>query len=399
MTEVEKSLQTILSGTIQVVPEEMLRKKLESGKRLRIKLGMDPTAPDLHLGHAVVLKKMRQFQELGHEAVFLIGDFTARIGDPTGRSKIRPPLTLDEIAINMKTYFTQASKIIDTEKATIVFNSEWLGQLNTADLIHICSKVTLARLTERNDFAERIADHKPVALHELLYPVLQAYDSVNLEADIELGGTDQTFNLMTGRFLQEQYGQEPQIVITMPLLEGLDGTHKMSKSLGNAVGITEPARNAFGKLMSISDELMWRYFEILLGKTPAELSNMQERIASGNLHPMALKKEMAYTIISELWSSTEADTARTDFEAVHQKKDYSKAEAIVLPADTPNPLWIVDLLKTLNIVQSSSEAKRLIQAGAVTIDENVIREFGAKIVWNTGTIVKAGKHKVFRIEK
>jgi len=399
MANIEEALRIINRGTVQVTPEEGMCKKLQSGKRLRVKLGMDPTAPDLHLGHTVVLKKMREFQDLGHEAIFLIGDFTARIGDPTGQSKTRPPLTLDEIAANMKTYFTQAARVIDIDKAKVVFNSEWLGSLNTAELIPICAKITLARLTERNDFAERITDHKPIAMHELLYPILQAFDSVELQADIELGGTDQTFNLMTGRFLQEQYGQDPQVVITMPLLEGLDGTHKMSKSLGNAVAIAEPARDTFGKLMSISDELMWRYFEILLDTPPAEISHMQARVASGNLHPMALKKELAHKIISRFWSLEEANTARQAFEEVHQKKDYSKAAKFTLPAETPCPIWIVELLKILNTVSSSSEAKRLIEAGAVMVDDEVIKDFKASIAWAPGTVVKVGKHHIFRIDE
>ena len=391
-------LEKISVGTAQVVPLADLKKKLESGKKLKIKLGMDPTAPDLHLGHAVVLSKMKDFQDLGHEVIFLIGDFTSRIGDPSGRSKTRPSLSDEEIKRNMKTYFEQVGKILDPKKVTVRYNAEWLSKLSMADLIKLASKVTVARLTERDDFQKRLKEKQPISFHELFYPLFQAYDSVVLDADVELGGTDQTFNLLMGRFLQEQFGKEPQVVITMPLLEGLDGVQKMSKSLGNAIGLADQAVDAFGKLMSISDELMWRYFALLLSKTPAEISEMQEKVAYGTLHPMALKKDMAHQIIAKFWSEKEADLARQAFEAVFQKKDYSKAQSISIAAGTPKALWIVDLLKQIGAVKTSSEAKRLIESKSVIIDGEPVTDFKAEIQWQPGMVIKAGKHRIYRID-
>ncbi|MFI5332749.1 MAG: tyrosine--tRNA ligase [Candidatus Babeliales bacterium] len=399
-TTAHETLALLKQGTAHIIPEEDLLKKLESGKKLVIKLGMDPTAPDLHLGHAVVLAKMRQFQDLGHHVVFLIGDFTARIGDPTGRSKTRPPLSEEDIVHNTKTYFEQVSKILDPSKMTIRYNSEWLDQLSIKDMVKLCGKVTLARIIEREDFANRIAEHQSIGFHELLYPLFQGYDSVALKADVELGGTDQTFNLLMGRFLQEQYGQEPQAVVTTYLLEGLDGHAKMSKSLGNAVGLTEPADQTFGKLMSMPDQLMWRYFHLLLGLSSEEISSLQERVAAGVTHPMELKKSMAYDIVAKFWSETEAERARQTFEDLFQKKDYSQAQEFQMPLDMiqGNPVWIVEFLKELGAVTSSSEAKRLIESGAITIDGESITDFKAQITWKSGMIVKAGKHKIYQLK-
>lgn len=398
MERIERDLQRLMTGTSQVIPQEELRKKLQQDKPLKVKLGMDPTAPDLHLGHAVVLSKLKQFQDLGHEVIFLIGDFTARIGDPTGKSKTRPPLTEKEIAHNTTTYFEQVSKILDPKKVTIRFNSEWLDALTSKDLVALCAKVTLARLTERDDFAARIAKHESIGFHELLYPLFQGYDSVALKADVELGGTDQTFNLLMGRYLQEQYGQEPQVIMTTPLLEGLDGVNKMSKSLGNTIGLTEPANQAFGKLMSISDTLMWRYFEVLLLIPSHEIHVMQEQVAAGTTHPMQLKKQMAHDIVARFWSKDEADSAQETFEALFQKKDYSQATALEIPEKTANPLWIVDLLKLIGAVQSSSEAKRLIESGAVKIDDSAVTDFKANIAWKSGMYIKVGKHRIFQLK-
>jgi tyrosyl-tRNA synthetase len=391
------TIELIKAGTAQVLPEKDLVTKLEKGKKLTIKLGMDPTASDLHLGHAVTLAKLKQFQDLGHNIIFLIGDFTARIGDPTGKSKTRPSLSQKEIEHNMKTYFDQVGKILDMKKARVAYNSEWLAKLTMADMIDLAAKVTVARLIEREDFATRIANNQTIGFHELFYPIFQGYDSVELNADVELGGTDQTFNLLMGRFLQEQYGKEPQVIITMPLLEGLDGVQKMSKSLGNAIGLNEDPNQAFGKLMSISDTLMWRYFELLLHLAPAEKSVLQERVASGNLHPMELKKQMARDIVAKFWSEKEADKARETFEALFQKKDYSKSQEVTLPKGTAKELWIVDLLKLLEAIGSSSEAKRLIESGAVLIDETPVREFKAMIRWHSGMTIKVGKHRIYKL--
>lgn len=395
---IEQTLDLLKAGTSAIIPEEELRKKLEQGIPLRIKLGMDPTAPDLHLGHAVVLSKLKQFQDLGHTVIFIIGDFTARIGDPTGKSKTRPPLTLREIAEHTKTYFEQVGKILDTSKLIIHYNSEWLDALSVKDLVELCAKVTLARLTERDDFEKRIKAQQPISFHELLYPLFQGYDSVALKADVELGGTDQTFNLLMGRFLQEQYGQTPQVIITTPILEGLDGCNKMSKSLGNSIGLSEPAEQAYGKLMSISDELMWHYISVLLHLPDKEIATQKERIAQGLVHPMDLKKNMAQAIVARFWSAQEAEQARHQFEALFQKKDYSQAQEFELPKNTPNPISIIELLKLLGVAKSNSEAKRLIEGGAVHCDRQVIKDIKALITHESGLIIKAGKHKIFKIK-
>ncbi len=386
----------LAKNTVQVLPEGELEKKLATGKKLNIKLGMDPTSSDLHLGHAVVLSKLKEFQDAGHNVIFLIGDFTARIGDPTGRSKTRPPLTEEDIKHNTKTYFEQVSKILDPKKITIRYNSELLDPLSAKDIVKLCAKVTLARLTEREDFKNRIEANQPIGFHELLYPLFQGYDSVALHADVELGGTDQTFNLLMGRYLQEQYGQPAQVVMTMPLLEGLDGQQKMSKSLGNTIGLTESADQAFGKLMSISDVLMWRYMRVLLNKDQQEMSSWEARVAGGSTHPMELKKNMARNIVAKFWSEKEADAAFKQFEAVFQKKDYSQAQEVSL-GDLANPIWIVDLLKALDAIKTSSEAKRLIETGSVSIDEKPVTEFKAEVAWKSGMTIKVGKHRIYRI--
>jgi tyrosyl-tRNA synthetase len=386
----------LAKNTVQVLPEGELEKKLESGKKLKIKLGMDPTSPDLHLGHAVVLSKLKEFQDAGHDVIFLIGDFTARIGDPTGRSKTRPPLTEEEIKRNTQTYFDQVSKILDPKKITVRYNSELLDPLTAKDIVQLCAKVTLARLTEREDFKNRIESNQPIGFHELLYPLFQGYDSVALKADVELGGTDQTFNLLMGRFLQEQYDQPAQVVMTMPILEGLDGQQKMSKSLGNTIGLAESADQAFGKLMSISDVLMWRYMRILLNKEQQEMSVLEERVAGGTLHPMELKKNMARDIVAKFWSPAEAEAAFAQFEAVFQKKDYSQAQEISL-AGAANPILIIDLLRTIDAVKTSSEARRLIEGNAVRIDDEVITDFKAEVRWKSGTTIKVGKHRIYKV--
>ena len=397
MDNTEKTLELLRSGTVNIYSEDELVKAIKSGKKLKVKLGADPTACDLHLGHMVVFSKLKQFQDLGHEVIFLIGDFTAQIGDPTGRDKTRPPLTPEIIQHNLKSYFDQASKVLDPKTLTIRYNSEWLGKLSSSELVSILAKVTLARITERDDFSKRIAHNESVSMHELLYPVFQGYDSVALNADVELGGTDQTFNLLMGRFLQEQFNQSPQVAMTMPLLIGLDGTHKMSKSLGNYVALNEVPSQAFGKLMSMSDTLMWHYFSVLLGRTSAEVSCMEERVAAGNLHPMELKKDMAFEIILRFWSEEEAVQAREQFEALFQKRDYSQAEGVVLPDGTAQALWIVDLLKLLGAVTTSSECKRLIESKSVRVDDVVIDDFKKEIMWAPGMIIKVGKHRIYKI--
>jgi len=397
MKNIQETFQLIKQNTVQITPEDAFLKKLEKKEKLIIKLGMDPTAPDLHLGHTIVLSKLREFQDLGHTIVFLIGDFTTRIGDPSGRSKTRPPLTIAEIEYNMKTYFDQVGKVLDTTKAVIRYNSEWLSALTFVDIIQLCGKVTVARIIEREDFAQRLAQKEPIGLHELLYPLMQGYDSIALRADVELGGTDQTFNLLMGRTLQEQYGQEPQVIITTPLLEGLDGVQKMSKSLGNYVSLNDSAQNAYGKLMSISDTLMWRYLALLLYKTEHKIVQLQTAVSAETLHPMTLKKEMAHDIVARFWPPDEAAHAATAFEALFQKKDYAQADAISIDPATPNPLWIVELLKLLGAISSSSEAKRLIESGAVHIDGYDTIVFKSEIAWHSGMVIKVGKHRIYRI--
>lgn len=392
------ALKKLLAGTSQVLPAGELEKKLAKNKPLRIKLGMDPTSPDLHLGHAVVLSHLRLFQDLGHEILFLIGDFTARIGDPTGRSKTRPPLSEEDIKRNTQTYFEQVSKILDPKKVTICYNSEWLDKLTSRDWIKLCAQVTLARLTEREDFANRIAAQQPIGFHELLYPLLQGYDSVALRADVELGGTDQTFNLLMGRFLQEHYGQEPQVIMTVPILEGLDGVQKMSKSLGNAIGLTEPADQAYGKLMSISDTLMWNYYSLLLKYTDDEIKKLKDDVAAGTAHPMTLKKQLAHGIVARFWSKAEADSAQQAFEHLFQKKDFSHAQEFSWPADQPKTVTVVELLKIVHAVESNSEARRLIEAGAVTVDDKKITDPKAQVNIAAGMHLKVGKHKFFKLK-
>lgn len=395
--DIKNALALLKSGTVQVLPDNELEKKLAKQKALVIKLGMDPTAPDLHLGHAVVLNKMRQFQDLGHTIIFLIGDYTARIGDPSGKSKTRPTLSEEDIKRNSETYFQQVTRVLDPNKTIIRYNSEWLSGLTFADVIKLCAKTTVAQLIERDDFTKRLANKVSIGLHELLYPIMQGYDSVALQADVELGGSDQTFNLLMGRHLQENFGQEAQVIITMPILEGLDGVQKMSKSLGNYIGLWEDARTAYGKLMSVSDDLMWRYWLLLGNKTEADIQAMQEGINENTLHPMNLKKDMAETIVARFWNKQDAQEARINFEKVFQQKDLSAATEVTLPSGTANPLWIVDFLKYLGAISSSSEAKRLIESKSVTINGNVITDFKAEITWTADMTIKVGKHRIYKL--
>lgn len=394
----ERIIHKLMAGTSAVLPQGDLAKKLASGRKLKIKLGIDPTSPDLHLGHTVVLSKLKEFQDLGHEVIFLIGDFTARIGDPTGRSKTRPPLTDEQIAHNFRTYFEQVGKVLNLDAVTVRYNNEWLGSLTSKEWLGLCAQVTLARLTEREDFAQRIQTQQPIGFHELVYPLLQGYDSVALHADVELGGTDQTFNILMGRLLQEHYHQEPQLVMTLPLLPGLDGVAKMSKSLGNAIGLTEPANEAYGKLMSISDSLMWTYYEILLCTPKEEIEITKKQVEAGTVHPMELKKALAHALISKFWGTIEADEAQAAFENLFQKRDFDYAQPVERSTlTTQETLWIMDLLRKLDAVTSSSEARRLITEGAVSINNNKITDFKAQVPLPVGTHIKIGKHRFYRI--
>lgn len=390
------SFLRLIQGAAQVLPAGELEKKVNTGKPLCIKLGADPTAPDLHLGHAVVLSKLRQFQDEGHRVVFIVGDFTARIGDPTGKSKTRPPLDEETISANSATYLAQVTRILDPHKTTIVHNSEWLSKISLAQFLTIAGKTTLARIIEREDFMNRFKNNVTIGFHELMYPLLQGYDSVAIQADVELGGTDQTFNLLMGRYLQEQFGQEGQVVLTTPLLEGLDGVQKMSKSLGNYIGLRESADQAFGKLMSISDTLMWRYYELLTTLTPTEVAAKKAAVSSGTLHPLTCKKEMAHAIVRRFWSAEEAVAGQESFEALFQKKDYSNATAVTITSSETVRL-IGTLLKEIGAVASSSEARRLVEAGAVTIEGTKVASFDEAIAIVDGMVIKVGKHRIYRL--
>jgi tyrosyl-tRNA synthetase len=367
MTDFEGQLAELQRGTQEVLITDELVRKLRRGRPLRIKAGFDPTAPDLHLGHTVLLNKMRQFQQFGHDVTFLIGDFTGMIGDPTGRNVTRPPLTPEAIQANATTYKEQVFKILDAEKTIVDFNSRWFGPMPAAKLIEIAARHTVARMLERDDFARRYAEQRPIAIHEFLYPLVQGYDSVALEADVELGGTDQKFNLLVGRQLQEAYGQEPQIVITVPLLEGTDGVNKMSKSLGNYIGIAEPPGSMFGKIMSISDELMWRYFELLSFRPLADIAALRRATAEGR-NPRDVKFELAREIVARFHDAAAADAAQREFTARVSEKG--------VPADLPPKVLQVDaaglrlanLLKEAGLAASTSEANRKIDEGAVRID-------------------------------
>jgi tyrosyl-tRNA synthetase len=399
MKSVASIVTELAQGTTAVIPRAELEQKLASGKRLKIKFGIDPTATELHIGHAVVFAKLRQFQELGHEIILLIGDFTAQIGDPTGRSKARPPLTEEEINKNFVTYLEQIKPIIDTSKITVRRNSEWLKKLSSSDWIKLCSKVTVSRIIERDDFAQRLSLNQPIGMHELLYPIMQGYDSVALQADVELGGNDQMFNIMMGRFLQEQFNLPPQIVITTPLLPGLDGSAKMSKSMNNTIALTEPADQAFGKLMSISDDLMWLYYQILLHYPPEKINELKLAIGHNQQHPMDLKKAMAAGIVEKFWGKEQAQEAQKTFEHLFQKRDFGGAQEISINTafGSETTLAIIDLLKKLNTVESSSAARRLIEAGAVTINGTKVTDVHFKVTLEPEMQIKVGKHKFFKI--
>jgi len=395
----EEQLKVIKRGTAEIIGEEELLEKLKSGKVLRVKAGFDPTAPDLHLGHTVLLWKLRDFQELGHKVYFLIGDFTAMIGDPTGKSETRPPLSKEEVLKNAETYAQQVFKILDPEKTVVVFNSEWLGKLSAADLIKLSSKYTVARMLERDDFAKRFREGRPIHIHEFIYPLLQGYDSVVLEADVELGGTDQKFNLLIGRHLQREFGQKEQTCIMMPILEGLDGVQKMSKSLGNYIGILEPPEEQFGKVMRISDELMWRYYRLVTRIPEEEIDEMEKAVQEGKLHPMEAKKRLAETIVKTFHGEEAAKRAREHFERVFSKRELP--ENIPEPKVTvsENPIWLPKLLKLVGLVSSTSEGRRQIRGGGVRIDGRKVLDENLKVdLLEKEFILQVGKRRFARIK-
>jgi tyrosyl-tRNA synthetase len=381
----------LAKGSVETISVAELAAKLALGRPLRIKLGMDPTAPDLHLGHSLTLKKLRDFQDAGHTVIFLVGDFTAMIGDPTGRSETRKPLSREQIERNAETYRAQAFKILDRERTEVRFNSEWMNELGVRRLIEIAAKVSVARLLERDDFEQRLEAQEPLFLHELLYPVIQGYDSVALEADLEIGGTDQKFNMLVGRELQRHFGQMPQAVMTMPLLEGLDGVRKMSKSYGNYVGLTDKPEDMYGKLMSAPDKLMVRYYELLTKATRDEIA----AVKSGGTHPMEAKKRLARTIVTEYHGAPAADRAEQYFESKHQRREIPASTQVYRIAED---LWICELMKQLQFTPSTSEARRLVSQGAVRVDGRTITDVNFRFVPGEHKVLEVGKRRVARIE-
>ncbi len=392
----KEALDIIKRGTVDVLLEEEMIKKLEENRPLRIKAGFDPTAPDLHLGHTVLLNKLRQFQDLGHEIMFLIGDFTGMIGDPTGKSATRPPLTKEDVAENAKSYQEQTFKILDPDKTRVMFNSTWMNKMSSADLIQLAAKHTVARMLERDDFSKRYKSGQSIAIHEFLYPLIQGYDSVAMEADVELGGTDQKFNLLVGRQLQEAWGQKPQVVLTMPILEGLDGVQKMSKSLNNYIGITDPANEMFGKIMSISDDLMWRYFELLSFKSLNEIEKLSVSIEEG-VNPRDVKFLLAEELVERFHSAGDAVKAKEAFIGRFQKGRIPDEMPEVQVKSEGGEIRLSNLLKEAGLTSSTSDAMRMIKQGAVKIDGEKIPEQQA-IKIGTKQVYQVGKRKFARVE-
>ena len=396
MSAVEQAIQTIRRGVDELIVEEELAKKLASGRKLRIKLGLDPTAPDLHLGHTVVINKLRDFQQLGHQVQFLIGDFTGMIGDPSGKNATRPRLTPAEVQVNARTYQEQIFKILDPDKTVIDFNSRWFGVMNAAGMIELAAKYTVARMLERDDFEQRYKGKQPIAVHEFLYPLVQGYDSVALQADVELGGTDQKFNLLVGRALQADYGQEPQVVLTMPLLEGTDGVQKMSKSLGNTIGIHEPAGEMFGKLMSISDELMWRYFELLSSRPLIDIRNLRKSMADGR-NPRDIKFELAVEIVDRYHGAGAGSAERERFIARfrdHALPEQIEERALACAGDSAK---LANVLKDLGLAASATAGYRLIEQGAVRVDGERVGARDAVLKAGSTYLLQAGKRAFARV--
>ncbi len=400
MASIEEQLELIERGAVDCISREELIKKLKkseaTGIPLKIKAGFDPTAPDLHLGHTVLLQKLKHFQDLGHEIYFLIGDFTGMIGDPTGKSETRKALTVEEVAANAESYKEQVFKILDPEKTQVVFNSAWLGKLTSIDMIKLASQLTVARMLERDDFHNRFTSGKPISIHEFLYPLIQGYDSVALQADVELGGTDQLFNLLMGRDLQRSHKQEPQVVLTMPLLEGLDGINKMSKSLGNYIGITESADNIYGKVLSVSDDLMFRYFSLLSDLSNTEIADLRRKVDSNVLHPKEVKKQLARELTARFHGPAAAEAAEENFAKVFQQGG--------VPDDIPEvrcvaaaPIALPQLLVDAGLVKSTSEARRMIQQSAVAINGEKVGDVTALVNPLGEILVKVGKRRFCKV--
>ena len=415
MKEVREQFEYLKKGSVEIIQEKELKAKLERSlkekKPLRVKAGFDPTAPDIHLGHTVLLRKMKHFQDLGHEVIFLIGDFTGLIGDPSGRSVTRPPMTREEIRENAETYKAQIFKILDPEKTIIDFNSRWLEKLSSFDIINLTAKYTVARILERDDFSNRLRKGLPISVHEIFYPLMQAYDSVALKADVELGGTDQKFNLLVGREIQREFGQEPQVILTIPLLEGLDGMEKMSKSLNNYVGITEEPKEIFGKIMSISDPLMFRYWELLTDEPLSRISEWKKEVKEQKANPRDLKAKLARTIVSDFWGEKEAEKAEQEFERIFKHKEIPSKiveiegkikvkTGVKVKIAVQKAIPLIDLLVEKNIFSSRGEAKRMIRQGGIYLDGERIKDIDFKIDWKKKKqwILKVGKRKFFKLK-
>jgi tyrosyl-tRNA synthetase len=393
---IAEQLAQIKRGAEEILVEAELVQRLEAGGPLRVKAGFDPTAPDLHIGHTVLINKLRQFQDMGHEVLFLIGDFTGMIGDPTGKNITRKPLTREEVLQNAATYEHQIYKILDPEKTTVMFNSQWMGEMSAADLIHVAAKHTVARMLERDDFSKRYAGNQPIAIHEFLYPLVQGYDSVAMKSDVELGGTDQKFNLLVGRELQKHYGQKPQVILTMPILEGLDGVQKMSKSLNNYIGINEPAEEMFGKIMSISDDLMWRYFELLSFRPLTEIGRLKREVAAG-ANPRDIKFRLGQEIVARFHDQAAATAAQDAFVARFQKGALpDQMPELMLPSQGGN-LVIANLLKDAGLTGSTSEAIRMIKQGAVRIDGERVSDRELAIAAGNTHVFQVGKRRFARV--
>lgn len=396
MSEVDKALALIKRGVEELLPEADLIEKLKTGRPLRIKAGFDPTAPDLHLGHTVLLNKLKHFQDLGHEILFLIGDFTGAIGDPSGKNVTRPPLSREQVLENAETYRAQVSKILDASRMQVVFNSAWMNELGADGMIRLASRHTVARMLERDDFAKRFSGNQPIAIHEFLYPLCQGYDSVALKADVELGGTDQRFNLLMGRELQKQYGQPQQVVLMMPLLEGLDGVNKMSKSLGNYIGVSEPANEIFGKVMSVSDELMWRYYDLLSFRSTEEIAAFRRDIAGGR-NPRDVKVLLAQELVGRFHGQTAAEAALADFESRFRQGGIPDDLEDTLLDTSGAGIPIAQALKAAGLTATTSEALRMIDQGGVRLDGDKVLDRGRVLVAGSSVVAQVGKRKFARL--
>jgi len=398
---IDEQIKLIQRGTVDVISiadlAEKLKKSSQTGVPLKVKAGFDPTAPDLHLGHTVLIQKMKHFQDLGHRICFLIGDFTGMIGDPTGKSETRKPLTREDVARNAETYKQQVFKILDPVKTEVVFNSSWLDKLSSQDFIRLASQLTVARMLEREDFKVRFENERPISIHEFLYPLIQGYDSVALEADVELGGTDQRFNLLMGRDLQRAWGQEPQVVITMPLLEGLDGVNKMSKSLGNYIGITESADDIYGKTLSLSDQLMFRYYELLSDRSSEEIEQLRDGIEKERLHPKAVKQQLARELTARFYDEQTAIRAEENFERVFKQKDLPDEIPELTMAAGQEPIWLARLLTEAGLVKGTGEARRMIQQNAVQVNGEKITDVETTVPVTGEVLLRVGKRKFCRI--